>query len=40
VLRIAGDEFRQRLASRPDLAPTLMTTLSRRLRQSLRQGSG
>jgi hypothetical protein len=40
VLRIPGDEFRQRLASRPDLAPTLMTTLSRRLRQSLRQSSG
>ncbi len=35
VLEIAGDDFRRRLARRQDVAPRIMATLSRRLRETL-----
>lgn len=35
VLEITGDDFRRRLARRQDVAPRIMATLSRRLRETL-----
>ena len=35
LLKIRGSDFRRRLARRPDVAPRLLATLSRRLRETL-----